>query len=67
MLRAILGAIFGTVIGLKIGGVIPASWWWVLAPLWAPVAVFVAVVLIGLGLVAIVDAVQKCDGSERGL
>lgn len=33
-------------IGLKLGGVIAWSWWWVLAPLWIPLAVvfgFVAV------------------------
>jgi hypothetical protein len=30
-----LGAIF---IGLKLDGAITWSWWWVTAPLWAPIA-----------------------------
>lgn len=38
-------------IGLKLGGVIDWSWWWVLSPLWIPV-----VVLIGIGLVILIVA-----------
>jgi hypothetical protein len=40
-------------LGLKLGGVIDWSWWWVTAPLWAPAA---AVVIIG-GIVLIADAI----------
>lgn len=32
----LLGILF---IGLKLGGVIDWSWWWVLSPLWIPPAV----------------------------
>lgn len=30
-------------IGLKLGGVIDWSWWWVLAPLWLPLALILGV------------------------
>ncbi|MCJ8139584.1 hypothetical protein [Falsirhodobacter halotolerans] len=33
-------------IGLKLTGHITWSWWWVLAPLWAPVAFFLLVLAI---------------------
>lgn len=42
-------------IGLKLGGVIAWSWWWVLAPLWAPVALAV----VALAIVAAFLAVTK--------
>lgn len=32
-------------IGLKLGGVIAWSWWWVLIPIWLPVIVLAALVL----------------------
>lgn len=31
-------------IGLKLGGVISWSWWWVLAPMWIPAALVVAII-----------------------
>lgn len=33
-------------IGLKLGGVIDWSWWWVLSPLWIPTALVIIFVLI---------------------
>ena len=33
-------------IGLKLGGILQWSWWAVLSPLWVPVALFLATVLI---------------------
>jgi hypothetical protein len=39
-------------ITLKLTGVIAWSWWWVLSPLWGPVAV-VLVVAILIGLIAL--------------
>ena len=42
-LFALLGVLF---IGLKLGGVIGWSWWWVLAPFWVPpVGVFSVLVV----------------------
>lgn len=38
-------------IGLKLGGVIAWSWWWVLAPLWIPVALAVVIWVITLLIV----------------
>ena len=32
-------------IGLKLTGFIDWSWWWVLAPLWAPALVVIAIIL----------------------
>lgn len=37
-------------IGLKLTENIDWSWWWVLSPIWIPCA-FVAIILIGLGVV----------------
>ena len=31
-------------IGLKLGGVINWSWWWVLSPIWLPIAVLLFIV-----------------------
>jgi len=42
-------------IGLKLGGVIDWSWWWVLSPLWISIGLFIliiVVVAIVAGLVA---------------
>ena len=42
-----LGLLF---IGLKLGAVIDWSWWWVLAPIWAPLALAaVLFLLVGIG------------------
>ena len=35
-------------ITLKLTGYIAWSWWWVLAPLWAPAAVFLAIAAIAI-------------------
>lgn len=40
-------------IGLKLTGFIAWSWWWVLSPLWIPLAL-VAVILLAMGVVALV-------------
>lgn len=39
-------------IGLKLTGVIAWSWWWVLSPLWIPLAI-VAVILLVMGVIAL--------------
>jgi len=39
-------------IGLKLGGVIAWSWWWVLSPIWIPLAV-VALIMACVAAVAI--------------
>lgn len=39
-------------ITLKLTGVIAWSWWWVLSPLWGPVAVVIAIAIL-IGLIAL--------------
>ena len=46
---SLLGLLF---IGLKLGGVINWSWWWVTCPLWIGIAVFIATLVV-LGVVAV--------------
>ena len=50
------GLLFIVLLCLKVG-VVPTqvvgwSWWWITAPLWAPTAVFIAV-LLGIGIFAL--------------
>lgn len=35
-------------IGLKLTGYITWSWWWVLSPLWIPLAIVVAIFIVAL-------------------
>ena len=48
-------------ITLKLTGHIAWSWWWVLAPLWAPFAILLGVlagILIACGVVTVVAAIM---------
>lgn len=45
-----LGALTILFIGLKLGGVIDWSWWWVLSPVWIPIAVGLVVLVVGFGI-----------------
>mgnify|MGYP007028932386 FL=1 len=51
----LLAAIFIT---LKLTGVIAWSWWWVLAPLWLPFAVFLVFAVVAMLVVVIVHSVK---------
>lgn len=51
-----LGLLAIVFITLKLTGVIGWSWWWVLAPMWAPFAIFA---VIGLGAMVIHLATAK--------
>lgn len=42
-------------IGLKLGGVIAWSWWWVLSPLWISAGLTLAIVAVVLLWVAVFD------------
>ena len=44
-----LSLLFLLFLGLKLGNVINWSWWWVFAPIWIPVVLF----LIGIGVATI--------------
>lgn len=43
-----LGLLAVLFIGLKLTGYIDWSWWWVLAPIWGPLAFVVSLIIIGL-------------------
>lgn len=43
-------------IGLKLTGYIDWSWWWVLSPMWIPIAIVLTIGLICLIIAAIVVA-----------
>ena len=40
-------------VALKLTGVVAWSWWWVLAPLWVPILLLIAIAIIILGGVCI--------------
>lgn len=40
-------------ITLKLTGVIAWSWWWVMAPLWLPVAIFLSITVFAVILIAL--------------
>lgn len=54
-LRVILTLIFMT---LRLTGCIGWSWWWVLSPLWIPVAAWIALLLI----ISIIRIIQIISG-----
>ena len=41
-----LGALFLLFLGLKLGGIITWSWWWIFAPLWIPILLVLCVIVI---------------------
>lgn len=43
-------------IGLKLGGVIQWSWWWVLSPLWIPLGILIGVLAL-FGLIGLIVGV----------
>jgi hypothetical protein len=60
----LLGATFLVFLTLKLLGKISWSWWWVTAPLWGGLALFLGV-LLTLALVALVVSVWPSRGSRR--
>lgn len=54
-----LGALTILFIALKLTNVIDWSWWWVLAPLWIPVAVVLGIIAIVAIVVLIVKLIKK--------
>ena len=46
-------ALFLLFLGLKLGGVIDWSWWWVFAPLWIPVGLALLATIVFIILVLI--------------
>lgn len=54
-----LGALTILFIALKLTHVIDWSWWWVLAPLWIPVAVVLGIIAIVAIVILIVKVIKK--------
>lgn len=54
-----LGALTILFIALKLTHIIDWSWWWVLAPLWIPVAVVLGIIVIVAIVVLIVKLTKK--------
>lgn len=52
----LLGVVF---VALKLTGVIDWSWWWVTAPFWLPIVVFIAVCAVVFGGVYLWHLVRK--------
>jgi len=51
-----LGALFLVFLTLKLTGIITWSWWWITAPLWGPIVLFLAIFIIALIFIRIADS-----------
>ena len=60
-----LGLLAVLFIGLKLGAVIDWSWWWVLAPLWAPWAVLLTIFLGGGFLIGVIALTEHLLARRR--
>ena len=55
----ITGAVFIVFLVLKLTGHIDWSWWWVTAPIWIPIGLFLAIVLLVASCVGIREVYRK--------
>ena len=46
-------------IALKLTNYVDWSWWWVLAPIWMPAALFIAIAVVVISVIGIVCALRK--------
>jgi len=53
-------------LGLKLGGVIAWSWWWVTAPLWGPLALTIAILIIAF-LIGIITGIIRVIRNENAI
>ena len=60
----LIGALGLLFIGLKLGGVIQWSWWWVLLPFWGGLAIWVVILAI-IGIFALLSASSKRSQSRK--
>ena len=56
---SLLGLVFIVFLVLKLCGVIGWSWWWVTCPLWGPLAIAFAVVVVALIGALFIAALSK--------
>lgn len=50
---------------LKLTGVIAWSWWWVLAPIWIPAAIALAIIVVALLALVIATAKERAKTGGR--
>jgi len=60
-----LGLLAILFIGLKLGGVITWSWWWVLSPLWGPLAILLVVILSSAFIAGLVAGTRAVKGEKQ--
>lgn len=61
----LIGLVFVLFLGLKLTGHITWSWWWVTAPLWGPLAIVLALIVVGfVGMFVVLYVKQKL--AQRG-
>lgn len=60
-----LGLLTITFVVLKATGYLNWSWWWVFAPIWLPFAVVLAIVLVGLGVLGLLELLDRHRARQR--
>ncbi len=56
---SILDLLFVLFVGLKLGGLIDWSWWWVTVPLWGGVAIIVVILAVVFLSVVIFEVIME--------
>lgn len=51
----LMSLLFVLFLALKLTHVIAWSWWWIFAPMWGPLAIFIAIMII-VFIVAVIEA-----------
>jgi len=52
-------------IGLKLGGVIDWSWWWVLSPIWISWGIMLLILVVGLLFIGAAKVLESYDKKRR--
>ena len=58
-LTTLLAVIFAVLKLCKVGLVASWSWWWVLSPIWIPLALALAISIVGVAVVYIMDLIGR--------
>lgn len=61
---SVLGLLGVAFVVLKLTGVIGWSWWWVTAPFWGPLALFLSIVSVALLIAMIVGVVKALTAKK---
>lgn len=59
------GALTLLFIGLKLGGVIDWSWWWVLSPIWISWGIMLLILVVGLLFIGAAKVLESYDKKRR--